>query len=315
MKEKPPQEKIDVIIPVYNGEKYITPAIESVLAQTHPPQNIYIVDDGSMDNTAQIVKKLAANSTTAIHYIFTERRGPGVARNTAIKQSNADFMAFMDADDVWLPKKLEKQIALIKNNQEIGFVHCRFNHVDENLNLIKEFLADKDTQELLSGDTSQRIFYGVNFISCPSVLVNRNLLLKAGLFDESFFYAEDLDLWIRLSKITPFGLVTECMVLMRRHGENMTLQEQPMRIDMFKYYNKWLPSFPDDTPDLKRLRKEWAYLTFKRKDMRKIISTIVSKNALKKVFPYTGGNIYLQIFCYLPLWAVNSFKRRLKEFF
>src|SRR5574341_1935425 len=114
--------KVSAIIPVYNGEKYIEDAIRSVLTQTFSDLELIIVDDGSTDKTGEICKGFLSDSR--VKYIYQENQGVSSARNTGIKRSNGEYVAFLDADDYWLPDKTEEQIKFLKIHKEFGMVHC-----------------------------------------------------------------------------------------------------------------------------------------------------------------------------------------------
>ena len=118
--------EISVIIPAYNGEKYLAETIESVLSQTFKDFEVIVVDDGSTDRTREIAQSYG----NELFYVFKENGGPGSARNAGIKVSKGRFIALLDHDDLWLPEKLEKQISLIKKRLNVGMVFsdaCLFN--------------------------------------------------------------------------------------------------------------------------------------------------------------------------------------------
>src|SRR5262245_16865951 len=120
-------QSISVIIPVYNGERYLAEALVSVLAQTHPPTEIIVVDDGSTDTTAQIAQRYAPR----IHYHFRPRgavSGAAAARNHGAYLAQGDYLAFLDADDVWLPDKLRLQMAAFAHDPALDQV---FGHVQQ----------------------------------------------------------------------------------------------------------------------------------------------------------------------------------------
>ena len=106
---------ISAVIPAYNAEKYITRAIDSVLGQTRPVDEIIIVDDGSTDNTAEAIKRYGDK----IQYIYQENAGVSAARNTGIKAAATDWIAFLDADDEWLPERIQLQVELLKRIESI----------------------------------------------------------------------------------------------------------------------------------------------------------------------------------------------------
>ena len=124
MKERDFPKSVSVVIPVYNGEKYLSEAIESVLRQTVAPAEIIVVDDGSTDGTEQVAKKYAS----AIRYISQPNRGSGAARNAGTSQSIGDFLAFLDADDVWIENKLELQLKAHEKDPALDMI---FGHAQQ----------------------------------------------------------------------------------------------------------------------------------------------------------------------------------------
>ncbi|MBV6496243.1 MAG: putative glycosyltransferase EpsE [Pyrinomonadaceae bacterium] len=129
---------ISVIIPNYNYARYLPEAIESVLAQTHKNVEVIVVDDGSTDDS----KEVLASFGDRIRTIFQQNQGVSAARNRGVAESNGDFLAFLDADDAFLPSKLEKQLELFRADEEIGLVHVGMVNVDPNglkvLNILRE---------------------------------------------------------------------------------------------------------------------------------------------------------------------------------
>jgi glycosyltransferase involved in cell wall biosynthesis len=111
-------ERVSVIIPVYNGERYLAAAIQSVLEQTLPPDEIIVVDDGSTDGTAAIVTGLAGASPLPIHYIHQQNQGPSAARNRGLRAARSGLVAFLDADDIWDLRKQEIQVAYLAANPD-----------------------------------------------------------------------------------------------------------------------------------------------------------------------------------------------------
>lgn len=122
---------IDVIFPVYNGERYIAEAIHSVQGQTYPASQIIVCDDGSTDRTQRIVEELRQKDTR-ITLLQLRHGGVSAARNAGIKASTAQYIAFLDADDVWLPSKIERQLDILRSSSgEVGFVHSSYFFIDE----------------------------------------------------------------------------------------------------------------------------------------------------------------------------------------
>jgi glycosyltransferase involved in cell wall biosynthesis len=118
--------RISVVIPTYNSAAYLPAAIDSAFNQTLPPFEIVVIDDGSIDNTVEVLKPYEVR----IRYIFQENKGPAAARNRGIAEANGDLIAFLDSDDVWLPEKLELQVPVLTENPKIGLVHSDFFLLD-----------------------------------------------------------------------------------------------------------------------------------------------------------------------------------------
>lgn len=108
-------DRVSCIVPVFNGERYLEEALDSILAQTSPPAELIVVDDGSTDATPQIVESY----TDRIRYFRQSNRGPAAARNRGILAANGDLLAFLDADDLWLPEKLERQVAFLHDHPDV----------------------------------------------------------------------------------------------------------------------------------------------------------------------------------------------------
>ena len=112
---------VSVIIPMYNGARFISEAIESVLSQTYRPGELIVVDDGSVDESAAVVHEIAETATLPIRYTYQPNRGAGAARNRGIEMAAGSLIAFLDQDDVWSPDKLAHQTALLHQNPEAGY--------------------------------------------------------------------------------------------------------------------------------------------------------------------------------------------------
>jgi len=124
-------DEIDVVIPVYNGEPYINEAIDSVLQQTFKPRRIIVVDDGSTDGTPKLLESYQTLYPT-VKYVRKSNAGLSSARNVGILSSDSRYVAFLDADDVWHPTKLEKQLHVFRNKSfgNLGFIYCDYSNID-----------------------------------------------------------------------------------------------------------------------------------------------------------------------------------------
>lgn len=205
------RSEVAVIVPCYNVERFLQRALDSVFAQTYQDFCVYAVDDGSTDATSQILETFTRRfvSITRIH------AGPAAARNHAIRVSHSPFVAFLDADDEWLPRKLERQIALLKEDPTLGLV-CSHSWLTEAANMQLASLPADDVP--VSGRLFQHLVRDC-FVLTPTVVVRRRCLEQVGLFNESLVVSEDFNLWLRIASRWRIAFVPEALgVTHRRPG-------------------------------------------------------------------------------------------------
>ena len=202
-----PPPKVSVVLPTYNRATLLRRAIASVLYQTVDDLELIVVDDASSDNTREVIKALG---DSRLRYLVHEtNQGASAARNTAIGAAKAELIAFQDSDDEWMPDKLRRQLDLFSSlGPDVVAVYTGFirYHRQNVVYVPNSTVAPRD------GDLSERLFEG-NFISTPTLLVRRDKLLEAGLFDPTLPRFEDWDLVIRLSELGHFRLIDEPLVL------------------------------------------------------------------------------------------------------
>ncbi|MDD5638815.1 MAG: glycosyltransferase [Candidatus Pacebacteria bacterium] len=227
---------ISVIIPTYNRAHLLSRAIDSVLSQTFQDFELIIVDDGSTDNTKEIVEEYQKKDER-IKYLWEENSGgPAKPKNTGIKNSQGEFIAFLDSDDEWLPEKLEKQLKLFENSNNLGFVSCNALIIDENNNIKGEYQSPRNKSfiNLLDG----------NKISNCGVIVKKNIFEELGIFDENLKFGEDWEMWLRIAKKYNFDSVYESLIKCYLHQNNITKTiENFKQIEDFKYI---LEKYKDD---------------------------------------------------------------------
>lgn len=206
------QPCIDVIIPAYNSMPWIKATIKSVLEQTHANIKVYVVDDGSKDDTGSFVKSV---KDKRLHYIKKGNGGVSSARNVGIKHADSDFIAFVDADDIWYPEKLEKQLKLLQEDPEVGLVYGHHYIIDEedvvqrNLRIWKRgYIADElSGGNLIAGSASM-------------VLIRRSILDRVGPFREDIINGEDWELWLRIALVSKIDFVPEILAAIRQHSNS-----------------------------------------------------------------------------------------------
>jgi glycosyltransferase involved in cell wall biosynthesis len=184
---------VSIVIPAYNNAKFLPEAIESVLDQTYKDYEIIVVDDGSTDNT----KEVLAPYFDKIKYIQQQNQGAGNARNTGIRHSQGEYIAFLDADDVWLPEKLHIQINYLNNNPRIAMVYSLSYSMSEDGKQIKK--KGKWGRTLPSENLFDVLFLH-NIIPTSTVVVRNEVFNTIGLFDESLINSQDRDLWLRIAR-------------------------------------------------------------------------------------------------------------------
>jgi glycosyltransferase involved in cell wall biosynthesis len=198
---------IGVIIPAYNAEQTLGRALDSVLCQTRPPDEILLIDDFSSDSTADLARTYVDRGVKVLR--LDERRGAAAARNAGIEASRGDWVAFLDADDEWLPRKLEKQAAAIASHPDASLVFC----ASEEFSACGDSLGDTFRGLPVEiGQNAWKALLGCNFVATPTVLAPRELLLELGGFDETLKVAEDQDMWIRLALSGLLAYVPETLV-------------------------------------------------------------------------------------------------------
>lgn len=230
--------KVSVVIPSYNSERVVSKTVESALNQTFTDIEIIVVDDGSTDNTCQVLAPFKEH----IHYIYQENRKHSGARNTGIRAATGDYLAFLDSDDIWLPEKIEKQVAVLDADPQIVLVCCPAKFIDLDGQPVISRGRDGDDNpdhDLKTGNWTKLLFLGD---AVPgggsSAMVRRDALLRAGMFDEQIDYGEDWDTWLRLSFQGLFAYIPDPLVkfrvsdwerVLRREASN-ELMAHPLRM-------------------------------------------------------------------------------------
>lgn len=202
------QPTVSVIIPTFNGEAHLAETLESALAQTHPPAEVIVVDDGSTDGTARI-----AASFPGVRYLYQPNAGANAARNTAILASRGDFLAFLDHDDLWMPDKLARQLAAFAADPTLDFVFGQIAH----------FYSPELTEAQRAGlGVAAEIAPG---ITVSALLARRTSFLRVGLFDVSQRLAE-LAAWyaLALDMQMKMTVLPEIVTRRRIHLHNTTLR-------------------------------------------------------------------------------------------
>lgn len=205
--------RVSVAIATYNYGKYLSQAIMSALDQTYPPYEVVVVDDGSTDNTYEV----ATTFGSKIKYILSGHIGQPGAKNLAARNCDGDLIAFLDADDIWLPDKLKLQIECF-HDPEIALVGSRRQYMDPEGNI---FSGRVDRTKMHEGVVSREIAY-YNFMPFSSVVIRREVFEKIGGFDERFPVVIDYELWTRVAQEWKFAYVDKPLFMYRTGHANIS---------------------------------------------------------------------------------------------
>lgn len=210
---------VSVVIPTYNHADYLPVAIRSVLDQSYPDLEIIVVDDGSTDDTHQVVTYFDG----PIRYIYQENRGLSAARNAGIAESRGKFIGFLDADDCYDPDYLNQMVTALAQNVTAGAAYCGYRMIDSE----NRPLPQKSDRFVLPDNLYEAMLFG-NFLVPHCVFTRRESFESTGTFDESLTACEDWDLWLRISRQVTMIPVRFVLALYRVRPDSMSGDVQRM---------------------------------------------------------------------------------------
>ena len=227
--------KVDVIIPAYNAAKYLPTAIESVMTQTFEDWRILLVDDGSTDDTAEVISPFLERLGPKLKYIKQNNKGLPAARNTAIRNSSAEFLALLDADDVWLPLRLMESLKSFEGRPQVGLSYGFNSRIDTKGAVIDTFATRQRHGE---GWIARYIYMRKLDLPCPTMTFRRKCVDEVGLFDESLRATEDRDLWFRIALRYEVALVPKVIALYRVSPNSMSTDSGRMLQAQLQFIEK-----------------------------------------------------------------------------
>jgi glycosyltransferase involved in cell wall biosynthesis len=216
---------VSVLLAAYNGAAFIKDAIESVKAQTLPVTELIVIDDGSTDETAAIARSMG------VHVFSRGNRGLAATRNSCIRRSSQTWLAFIDQDDIWEPRKIEMQMALASRNPEVALVTCDYSRFDGSRilteSVLNKYRASYQVQTKRACEGGSIIeqlevgFADVTYLLLPSqAMVRRDVLERTGMFDETLESADDFDCFMRVLARHRMGVVERVLSRRREHRGN-----------------------------------------------------------------------------------------------
>jgi glycosyltransferase involved in cell wall biosynthesis len=298
---------VSVVIPVYNGAKYLGAAIESVLAQSYQPIEIIIIDDGSTDDSLEVIRTFGSR----VYVISQPNAGVGRARNVGIGRARGEFVAFLDQDDWWMPEKVQKQVRLLTDNPQAGLAHTGVKHYDDVTGTFVGPLNPALRPEQITGNCYEKLLLG-NAIYNSSVMVRKKLLDQVGGFDLGISgnTVQDYDLWIRLSRESPFAYLSEELLVFRLHPEQGTWNRRQMLNQELQLLERLAKQTQDRIPALLAAHQAtlWCELglaqldAFDHREARRCLArSIAIRWSIRATMLYFAA--------YLPQWGVDSVRR------
>jgi glycosyltransferase involved in cell wall biosynthesis len=212
--------KVTVVIPAYNAMRYLPETMETALAQTFIDFEVLVVNDGSTDHTAEWVSQV---TDPRVRIVSQENKGLAGARNTGIAHAKGEYIAYLDADDLWEPTKLEKQVRCLDENPEVGLVYTWTALADQD---------GKSTGRVISSHAEGNVWQELiefNMVCCGSTpLIRRSCFDVVGLFSPDVSPSDDWDMWLRIANKFSFGVVKEPLIRYRQHPSNSSKNFQLM---------------------------------------------------------------------------------------
>lgn len=209
---------VSIIIPTYNRADLIVKTIETVIKQTYHNFEIIVVDDGSTDNTEDVISKINDNR---IRYIYQKNAGPSAARNNGIRNVRGEWIAFLDSDDLWMPEKLERQVKAITENPDVGIISCWF------INVLSDGTEScPETRPIINEEYVKAILLFPDYISSlpntSAMLVKKQCFEEIGLFDETMISKEDCEIWCKIAINYGFYCINEILYYYKRQEDNLS---------------------------------------------------------------------------------------------
>jgi glycosyltransferase involved in cell wall biosynthesis len=240
---------VTVVMPCYNASSFLLASVGSVRDQTHAAWELVIVDDGSTDDSQQVLQELAL-SDSRIRVLQQSKTGAAATRNRALKEAHGDHIAFLDADDTWHPEFLSSMLSALAAHPEAGIAYCGW----QNIGLGKQQDEPFVPPEYEDGDKIEFLLGGCRW-PIHGALVRSQIIKDAGCFDETLSSCMDYDLWLRIGTIHRLVRVPRVLAFYHHHGgEQITRDRARMALNHWRVQKKYLHANPSVKRSLGRIR-------------------------------------------------------------
>jgi glycosyltransferase involved in cell wall biosynthesis len=253
--EAPPvSARVSINLCCYNSEEFLEETLQTIQAQTFTDWELVIINDGSSDSTDEIIKRYASQDARIVYH-SQQNIGLSRSRNRAIELSRGEFIAFIDHDDLWEPTHLEAQVNAFTDDR-IGLVYTdRLNIQDDREHPIcrmSEYLTPA------SGDVFFDIVAGV-YINPSMAMVRKSVLDDVGLFDVSYHFVEEADLFLRIARKYHFAYIDEPLTVYRYHEGNFSNRFVNQQAETLRFRTELLRDYPDIRERMPQLEREWTF--------------------------------------------------------
>ncbi len=260
------QALVSVVIASYNMGQYLSQAVTSVCASTYTNIEIIIIDDGSSDNTKELIQSCLSDER--VKYIYQENQGQPKAKNHGMRVAQGEFIAFCDADDLWEPNKLELQIPLF-SDPKVGVVYTDTSNIDEN----NKRYNVKSPYQRYSGKVTDQLLI-TNFVPFGTAVIRRECIEQGGPFDEQFRMGIDWDLWLRLSLDWEFLYISDQTYIYRTWSGQMSTNYRGRYEHTFAILKNFDKKFGHKI-NRRVIRKAWADNYINKADIFSINEKII----------------------------------------
>jgi glycosyltransferase involved in cell wall biosynthesis len=250
--------RVSVIVPAYNCARYVHEALHSALEQDYPNKEIIVVDDGSIDDTPQVLRSFGDQ------IVVTQQTNAGAAsaRNTGLQVARGDYIAFLDADDIWLPGKLKAQVEYLQIHPEIGMVYSAWMEwlANDQGEFVPPEVPVANSSDLSIDPDASGWLYNKLLLDCiihtTTVVFRRDVVQQVGLFDLNLRRGQDYDYWFRVSRLTSIHKLRAVLSLYRMHRDSITRKAHATNygyVVLQNALNRWGRVGPDGTVTPKKV--------------------------------------------------------------
>ena len=284
--------RVSIIIPAYNASAYLRAALDSVIAQTFTNWEAIVIDDGSTDDTAQIVRASAPSFGGRLRYVYQKNRGLPGARNTGIRHASGDLIALLDSDDLWMEHRLAAGVAAMDRKPEVALVHARVVKINPQGAIVEH--PSYPPHKYLSGHIAENILTRRAHLHCPTILFRKSCMDAVGFFDETLRATEDRDMWFRIAEKYQVAFLDQAVAFYRVSPNQMSSNFQRMITAQTQFIEKHVAR---GACTRWSARQAYAQIYRERGDAlfnaKKLGESIPWYARSLRTYPFRLGNVYM----------------------